>query len=520
MKGTGRTANPLHRAPARGRGVPMKYAERTANPLPRTPALCRASPMKGAGRTASQLQSWLRWLSCGAVLLALDVSAASRAKYGGIVRVAVSGAPSELDPALADMPLEASVLQLSSQPICHFDKQGRVTSTMALELSRPTPTQVRIALKSGLRFSGGGAVTVRHVADAWSRLLSPATPSPYRALFFPLREHGRQLLSAVTPPSLLELSLAFPWPDLDRSLCHPALAITPNRTAPGMGPFLPASAPGVFIFNLNFPAGRPFAERVVLTNTDERGADKQYSLGQANVILGGEATKESRTGPALYATYLLFKPEAVGPNFRGSFEVAIDRADLVRNFTQSAPSVAMQQLLPPALMPQQPARQTGVAGSGPATELTLMFDLGAPDQRAVAERIQVKLHDRGFRIVLRGVSRTQLRAKWASGEYDLMLHGVLLPPSPGPALAVALDLAGRRDLLATELPAIGAIADSAARDARVRERAEALLPQLSIYPLYAQGLALRSRAEVLNLYFDPQGLPQLADAFLSPGAAP
>lgn len=448
---------------------------------------------------------------------ATDVLAASRAKYGGIVRIAVNGAPSEPDPALADLPLEAAVLSLSSQPLCHFDRQGKFASTMALDITRPTPTQVRVALRSGLRFSGGAPITVRHVADAWSRLLSPSSPSPYRALFFPLRDNGRQLLSAVTPPSLLELSLAFPWPDLDRSLCHPALAVTPTRTATGIGPFLPASAPGVFIFNLNFPDGRPYAERVVLTNTDQRGADRLYSLGQANVVLGGESASDSRVGPALYATYLLFQPARVGPNFRGAFELAVDRSDLVRFFVRSGPSVAMQQLLPPALMPQQPARQTGGGGGGPANELTLMFDLGAPDQKAVAERIQVKLHDKGFRIVLRGVSRSALRQKWAAADFDLMLHGVLLPPTPGPALAIALDLAGRKDLLASELPTIGAINDAAARDLRVRERAEALLPSLNLYPLFAQGLAMQARAEVMNLYFDPQGLPQLADVFLSPG---
>lgn len=447
--------------------------------------------------------------------LALPAHPASRARYGGILRVAVPGAPAEADPTLSDLPLEAAVLSLSSQPLCRYDAQGRFDSNLALDVTRPTPTQMRIALRSGLRFAGGAPLNVRHVADAWSRLLSPTSPSPYRALFFPLRDQGRQLLSAVTPPSLLELSLSFPWPDLERSLCHPALAVTPARGATGIGPYLPASAPGVFTFNVNAPDGRPFSERVVLSNTDQRGADKLYSLGQANVIMGGESARDSRVGPALYATYLLFQPGRAGANFRGAFEAAVDRGDLVRHFVRSAPSVAMQQLLPPALMPQQPAKQTGVAGRGPAAELTLLYDLSAPDQKAVAERIQVKLHDRAFRIVLRGISRSDLRQKWATGDFDLMLHGVLLPPAPAPAFAVALDLSGRRDLLSSELPFIGALNDAAARDSRVRERAEALLPQLNVFPLYAQALALQARPEVQNLLFDAQGLPKLADAFLS-----
>ncbi|NPC86479.1 peptide ABC transporter substrate-binding protein, partial [Pyxidicoccus fallax] len=153
--------------------------------------------------------------------------------------------------------------------------------------------------------------------------------------------------------------------------------------------------------------------------------------------------------------------------------------------------------------------------------VTLLYDSSVEDQRAVAERIQVKLHDRGYTVALEPLPRAALRARWAKGDFELMLHALLLPPAPGPALAVVLDAGGRRDLLGVELPAIGALADMAARDARARERALALAQAVPLVPLYAQGLAVRVAPEVGGLKFDAQGLPQLDGLHLVPpeGAA-
>jgi hypothetical protein len=100
-----------------------------------------------------------------------------------------------------------------------------------------------------------------------------------------------------------------------------------------------------------------------------------------------------------------------------------------------------------------------------------------------------------------------------------MLHSLLLPPVPGPALGVVLDAAGRKDLLGVELPLIGAQQDAAARDTRARERALALAPSVPLLPLYAQGLGLRVAPSVGGLTVDAQGLPVLDGAFLQPEEA-
>jgi peptide/nickel transport system substrate-binding protein len=178
--------------------------------------------------------------------------------------------------------------------------------------------------------------------------------------------------------------------------------------------------------------------------------------------------------------------------------------------------VPMTSLLPPALMPQEPPARPAAKRVTPQRELELFFDGGLLDQRAVAERLQVRLHDLGFRATLRPLSRAGVRAKWASGDYDLLLHGVLLPPLAAPALAVVLELAGAHDRLARELPPLGAVADPAAREQRARARALELRAELPLLPLYAQSVRVTLSPKVRGLEPDAFGVPRLDGAFLAP----
>jgi MarR-like DNA-binding transcriptional regulator SgrR of sgrS sRNA len=220
------------------------------------------------------------------------------------------------------------------------------------------------------------------------------------------------------------------------------------------------------------------------------------------------------TSPALYATYLTFSPQRVPQDFRQAFESAIDREDLTRLFVR-APAVPMPHLLPPALLSQAPKPRPSAPPANSRT-VTLLYDAANADQRAVAERIQVKLHDRGYKVALEPQPRNILRTRWAKKDFDLMLQSLLLPPVPGPALAVVLDAGGRKDLLGVELPLIGSVADATARDARARERAVALAPSVPILPLYAQGLGVRAVPELGGLVMDAQGLPVLDGVYFQP----
>jgi len=437
------------------------------------------------------------------LLGAVPALAAGRVPYGGELRVAHTGPAEPGEPALADSPTEATLLGLVSRSACRLAPDGQPTPALAREVTRPSAQVVRLALPSPAQANA--------LSRAWTRLTGPESPSPYRALLFPLRADGRQL--SATGDSL-ELALAFPWPDLERALCHPALALP--RTSPAvLGPFS-ALGPTTVEARLAWAEGRPYLDRLRLTATDERGLARLWTSQEAQVALGVLPDTGTSAGAALYATYLAWSPRRVPPDFRQAVESAIDREDLTRLFVRG-PAVPMPYLLPPALLPQpQGARPIPPPPSQGGRKVTLLYDAGSEDQRAVAERLQVKLYERGYAVALEPLPRASLRARWAAGEYELMLHSLLLPPVPGPALAVVLDAAGRKDLLGVELPRIGTLADPVARDARARERALALAASVPMLPLYAQGLALRAAPEVGGLVFDAQGLPLLDGAWLQP----
>jgi MarR-like DNA-binding transcriptional regulator SgrR of sgrS sRNA len=444
--------------------------------------------------------------------------AASRARYGGTLRAAIAGRPPEAEPSLADSPSDAAVLSLTANPPCRLDGARRIRPVLASEIGWRGPLKLNLELRPGIKFESGTAVSARDVVASWSRLSRPGSLSPYRALLFPLRSEGQRLSSAAVSAQNLELPLAFSWPDLVGSLCHPALAIRPATEAGfgGVGPFRATSTAHEFDANLGFPLGRPFVDKLALAFTDERGAARQLALGQAQVAVGAAGPRASaRDSQALYATYLAFKLERAGADFRRAFEATIDRDDLTRFFVP-APSAPMHSLLPPALMPQEPISRPAAPAQAAGRALTLMFDQSLPEQRLVAERLQVKLHDLKYAIALRPVPRADLRAAWSTGNFDLMLHAVLLPPFAGPALALAIETSGRHELLSTELPAIGALADDADRERAALERARALLPSLPLIPLYAQAVNLVARSEVASLGVDGYGLPALDDAFLLP----
>ncbi|MCP3140587.1 periplasmic substrate-binding domain-containing protein [Pyxidicoccus xibeiensis] len=445
-------------------------------------------------------------LACVVLLSSMSALAAGRPRYGGELRVAHAGPPEVGEPALADTPLEATLLGLLSRPVCRVSPEGAVRPELARELSRPTSQAVRIVLPSPTAASA--------MARAWMRLSSTEGASPYRALLFPLRGEGRQVAAS---GATLDLMLAFPWPDLERALCHPALAAPVSSAA--FGPFS-AAGRGALGAQTAWPQGRPYLDRLLLTATDDRGLARLWSSRQVQVELDVGTETDAVAGAAFYATYLAFSPRRLPADFRQAVESAIDREDLTRLFVR-APAVPMPHLLPPSLLQQGP-RPRPTAPAGPPRSVTLLYDAALDDQRAVAERIQVKLHERGYTVALEPMSRAALRARWASGDFELMLHALLLPGVPGPALGVVLDAAGRRDLLGVELPAIGAIADAGARDARARERALALAPTLPLVPLYAQAMGLRLAPEVGGLKLDAQGLPALDGLFLLPpeGAVP
>lgn len=432
--------------------------------------------------------------------------AASRPHFGGAATLEYAGAALPSDPLLADPPADAALLQLTSAGLCRAGPHG-VTLELASDLSRPSPLEVTVSLAPEVKGRAGAPLTALDVATAWARTFTER--SPYRALFAPVRGGEAAIRGAAQGRTQLSLPLAFSWPDLEASLCHPALAVTVPAgfgARTGVGPFAPAGH-GALQASLSYPAGRPFMDRLQVDLTDERGAARQLGLGRAQLSLNGEA---GVSGPLRFATYLLFRAERVGPGFRSSVEQAVDRADLVHLFVR-APAAPLPALLPGAAAPPR-APQAAVP---PGHPLTLVYDASLDSQRAVAERIALKLHDRGYDVRLSGAARAELGPRWARGEADLMLRAVLLPAQEGPALAVALTLAGQEGLLSRELPPIGALTDLAARNALALERAGALTDAGAAIPLYVQGVRLQISPTVILPPLDALGVPDLANTSLA-----
>lgn len=406
------------------------------------------------------------------LLLSLPALAGSRARYGGSLHLALSGKPVEAEALYADTPAEAALLALTSRSLCAppftITRQGALT----LRLEVPAPLKAQ------------------DVAAALQRVRTEATP--YRALLAPVSQ-------LTANGAGVDLRLSHPWPDLESALCHPALAV------PGAGPFkLGSAAPGRYAADLQHPAGRPYLDEVVVTSTDDRGAERLFAQRKAQLAVS-LPPREGEKATLLYATGLLYAP-TLPPGFRAAFEASVDRADLVRFFVR--PPAAP---LPPGPPPPRPPALS------PPREVTLLYDMSLDDQRAVAARLQVRLNPLGYRVALKALGRRELRARWAKGDYELMLFSVLLPPRASNALAVALEVARAPDAVTRQLAQLQLIADDEAREERARELLVSLSSQLPALPLYVQGLSLQAAPQVQGLKLDGYGLPKLDDVFLGPG---
>jgi peptide/nickel transport system substrate-binding protein len=398
-----------------------------------------------------------------------EARAGGRARAGGTLAVGVVARSLEADPLLADAPADAAALLLSATPLCRL-----------AELTRPTPGTLRLTLPPAVP-PALAAAALRRVA---------AATSPYRAMLAGVSrvaEVGRAVEVSPAPP------------DLERALCHPAFALR-------VGPF--RGEAGALTAALDFPEGRPWVDAVALTVAEARTADRLLAQHRLQVVLGSAQADET---PQLFVLTLVL-PAALAPHLRQALDATVDRADLVRFFLR-APAAPLPGLLPPALggPTALPARGVRPPPRAPTTAVTVLYEAEADEQRAIAERLQVKLQPLGYRVALKGLPRHELEAR-APGEGELKLAALLLPPSPTGALAVLAEAAGQGDRVPALQQALAAAPDV---DARARELALALGPELLLWPVATRGLGVTVAHDVQHLTRDALGLPRLDDAFLS-----
>ncbi len=404
------------------------------------------------------------------IVLATAAYAGSRAHPGGTLQVALVSPSAAVDPLTADAPVDALRLMLTHQLLCRV-----------VELSRPSPNILRLTAPASL--------DPKLVTDALQRVST--TTTPVHGLLFPVA-------SWTVTGRAIDLQLKGPSPDLERMLCHPAFAVP-------LGAFR-VKGTRLEAFDEQ-PSGRPHLDAVVLQSTDARTAERLFAQRRVQLVAGAAASDDV---VQLFATALVLSP-GLAP-LRAAIESTTDRSDLARFFV-TAPAGPLPGLLPPSLAPQQagPAVLARPPALNPPRELTILFDEEAAHEKSIAQRLQVKLQPLGYRLALKPTPRSALRGR-TPAEGELFIQSVVLPPSPAGALVLWLELAGQHARIPAVLQQLAAAPDV---DAKARELALQLGPELPVIPLVTRGLGIAASREVQHLTRDALGLPRLDDVFFA-----
>jgi peptide/nickel transport system substrate-binding protein len=467
-----------------------------------------------------------------AMMIALSPApgtAGVRPVYGGELRALLPATPAQLDPARATSPSDLVAVRAAHATLLEVDAHGELRPSMIEAVPQPEAggRSFRLRLLPGLRFQDGAPVTAPDVARTLSRLAEPGAAhgwvaAPIRGFAAVHDGHASMLEGVeVLSPTELRVELAYPFAEFPQALAALPAAVVhagPGGQIAGAGPFRPTGpAPGSALRMTAFDgcaAGRPFTDALVLAGADARGAARALARAGADVVLRPEAPPGGLTAApsqdeVVVALVSRRLGAASGPTLAAL--AALDRAELSRRVR--GPAKPLTSLLPEPLLTARPPTAPPLHGALPARlSLLLAAEPGAP--REAAERIQVKLYDRGVRVAVEPVLRSAFESRLAIGDFDVALVPVwLLARSPAFALGeVAWVLGG---------PARGAEALSRAARASAAELpalAAGLERELLAVPLYATGLRLTSRPEVQGVARAADGTWTAGDTWLLPGA--
>ena len=171
------------------------------------------------------------------VLLALMVpasaAAAARARDGGTLRLAVL--PEVRADRWGDTPEGAVLRSLVAAPLCRVEAGGRVQPVLAT--TQRSADAVSVAPRAGARFPSGAPLGSAELGRAWAHALERSPVA--RAALAPVRDVAAALEQRRGGRGgALALPLAYPWPDLELTLCHPALApVAGEAPSEGIGPY-------------------------------------------------------------------------------------------------------------------------------------------------------------------------------------------------------------------------------------------------------------------------------------------
>lgn len=460
------------------------------------------------------------------LVLPCGVRAGVRPAHGGTIRIALPAPP--LSGSCADRAAELLVSRALSAPLLELDERGELQPGVLDEVPRPEAggRAFRLRVRPGLRDASGRSLGAADVAARLVALLRDPPPARDAWVALPILGadafvEGRAALLAgvqVLSPYELLVTLAFPLPEFPHLLASAPAAL------PGAGPFLSAgrrspAEPLLLVGNDHHHRGRPFADSIELSAPDARSAARLLEHGDLDLVLRPEAAG-GRQGPSLVpltVTVAALNAARLGPGARTIRDTlsGLDRTELSRRFVRG-PSQALRSLVPSALLPGAPASGTPEDEPAPPAppRLAILADASGPDQRALAERLQVKLFDAGSRATVELLEPERFRARLLAGDYDVALVSVPLLAFR-PALAVAQIVyavrgagAARRALAELAGLDAGAALEATARVAR----------ELDLVPLVASGVraslgpALQGFAPAPDGSFDPGDLWRLGGA--------
>jgi peptide/nickel transport system substrate-binding protein len=461
--------------------------------------------------------------------LAAPAWAAPRARPGGEVRLLLPGPPAELDPARASSAADLALARALHATLLQLDAAGALQPGLAEALPQVSADgrELRLHLRPGLRFQDGAPVTAADAVESLARLLRPETGSPHSWIAAAIEgadavREGR----ARVPEGLQALSdtevrvqLAFPFPDFPRALAAAPAAVV-HVAAPlpsGAGPFRLASRAPDLLRLLPFEGswrGRPWADALVVSWPDGPSAARRLARGEAELALRPEAISglASRDDELVTAVAIALNGRRLGAAAEAvsAAFAALDRSELARLLRGGR---AWDSLLPPragsAPAPAPNHRHPARFPNALPSQLVLL----APSSlRAIADRIQVKLFDRGVRVAVEVVPDASLPARLAAGGHDAALvPAALASDDPRLALAqLAAALGGPargarllREAAASDESALPALAARAEEDLRA-------------VPVAASTLRASERPALQGLRLAPDGSLDPGDLWLLP----
>jgi peptide/nickel transport system substrate-binding protein len=455
-------------------------------------------------------------------------SAGVRPAWGGTIRIGLPAAPDAADDGTD--PGDLLVQRATSAPLLELDGRGRLLPGALAEVpaAEADGRAFRLRLRPGLVDAAGRPVGAADLAARLTSLLQRSPPSPHAFVALAidgadavLEGRARSLSGVqVLSPTELLVTLSFRLPQF------PLLLATAPAALPGAGPFAlagraPPGGPVRLVRNDRHHEGRPYADAVELHGREARIAARLLERGELDLVLRPEAVggRGAELAP-LTATVAVVNAARLGAGAEPLRRAlaAIDRAELARRFVRG-PAEPLATLVPPALLPAAPAEAApGGPGGAPPPRIAILADAGAPDQRALAERIQVKLFDRGVRAGLDLVSgATRLRARLAASDWDVALVPVTVL-APDPALAAG-QIAWVTRGAAAARRAMAELAGPLPPEA-VREAGDRLARDLGLVPLVASGLRASAGPALQGLSPRPDGAVDVGRLWRLGGAAP